>query len=185
MKHTINTSFGKNITKDSAKTGYAEVMKALDGMANSEPSEKELDEFLLEHATGDEFASAVYRYADIKNYTLPTVYKQGNLSRQYFWDVINKKTAVKKPVVFNIAIGLRLDCRETVDLLNSAGFSFNEKKQFDSIIMYCIAHKTYDIYAINDILYDHGEETLKTTADNAIDGGSISNSIDDDDGNEK
>lgn len=39
-------------------------------------------------------------------------------------------------------------------LLASANYAFSLNNMFDITIIYCIEHKIYDIYTVNEILYE-------------------------------
>ena len=52
------------------------------------------------------------------------------------------------------AIGLKLDYDQTIDLLHRAGLTLSRYYELDVVIEYFIRQKNYDIYEINEVLYD-------------------------------
>lgn len=91
------------------------------------------------------------------------VYKNAQISKQDFSRYIKPKAdTISRTMVFNLAIGLKLDLKETKDLLKSAGYGFNKKNKFDLIIMFCINKKLYDVTFINLLLDEFGQPLLIT-----------------------
>ena len=49
---------------------------------------------------------------------------------------------------------------ETHDLLKRAGFALSRSVKFDLIIEYFISHKIYDVFKINNVMFEHDQILL-------------------------
>jgi hypothetical protein len=98
---------------------------------------------------------------DEKGLLDPDVYKKANIDRKHFNHMKNDKYyRPKKETAVALAIGMRLNIKETNILLERAGFVLSKSSVFDLIIKYCIENKIYDIYQINEILFKNDQKTL-------------------------
>ena len=59
-----------------------------------------------------------------------------------------------------LAIGMRLNSKDTDTLLERAGFILSRSSKFDLIIRYCIEQGIYNIFEINEILFEEDQKTL-------------------------
>ena len=85
----------------------------------------------------------------------PEVYKKANVDKKLFSKIINnvnyhptKQTAV----AFAIALGLSLE--QTKDLIGRAGYALTHASKFDLVIEYFILKKNYNIFEINEVLFE-------------------------------
>ena len=123
-------------------------------------SERELDRFIKQALSKQSFSDLVVEYMIKKEMTPKEVYTNANLSRQDFSRITSPGKGVKRPTVFSVAIGLRLNWEDTERLLNSAGYAFRSSSLFDLIIKFCIINKQYEVETINELLYERGQNTL-------------------------
>ena len=74
---------------------------------------------------------------------------------------MNEKTyKPSKNTVIAFAIALKLSLEETNRLLSTVGFTLSKSSKFDIIIEYFIRHKVYDIFTINETLFNFDQPCL-------------------------
>lgn len=115
----------------------------------------------IELEKSETFVEMLFRLIDAKKKTDVEVYKKANIDRKLFSKIrsdIDYSPSKRTAVAFAIALELNLD--KTQDLLNCAGYQLSTSKTFDLIIRYCIKHKMYDIYKINEYLYYYDQPIL-------------------------
>ena len=109
----------------------------------------------------ESFSECLIRMIDERGLTDPVVYKKANIDRKHFNHIKNKKNyKPKKETAVALAIGLQLDINDTNTLLERAGFVLSNSSKFDLIIKYCIENEIYNIYQINEILFEEDQKTL-------------------------
>lgn len=112
---------------------------------------------------GETFQERLLRLIDEKGFTDVQAYKKAGKDKKLFHKIrSNKEYQPSKHTVFAFALALELSMDEAIDLLASAGFAFSPSSRFDLIIRYAIEQKLYDLYKIDCILYDFGEEQYFT-----------------------
>jgi len=89
------------------------------------------------------------------------IYTKANVDKKLFSKIKNNtEYHPSKNVAVAFAIALRLNLEETKDFIERAGYTLSKSMVFDVIIEYCITHHIYDIFTINEILYDKDQTLL-------------------------
>ena len=90
-----------------------------------------------------------------------TVYKQSNITKGAFSKILCGDTKIpKRTTALALCIGLRLNLRESEELLASAGLSFNPYSKADQLVIKCIMEGNYNIFTINILLEMCGQPQL-------------------------
>lgn len=121
--------------------------------------ECELKDLLVHLDTS--FSQAVLSLIDERGLSDAGVYKKANLSRQLF-SKLRKDDDYRpaKPTAVALAIALELDMDQTRELLQRAGYALSTASTFDAIVRYYIERRSYDIMAINQMLFAFDQPLL-------------------------
>ncbi len=113
-----------------------------------------LDDLL--HYQEETFSEAVLRIMKENSWTNPQVYHGAGMDKKLFHKIINDRDYhPSKSNALLLAVALHLDLDATQELLAKAGFTLTKSSKFDVIVMYFIVHGNYNIFDINEVLFDH------------------------------
>ena len=109
----------------------------------------------------ESFSQMILRKIAEKGIKNADCYKKANIDKKLFSKIINNiHYKPKKATALALAVSLELSLPETNELLQKAGFALTHSEKFDIIVEYFILHKKYDIFEINEMLYEFDQPLL-------------------------
>lgn len=104
------------------------------------------------------FSQRLLRMIKERNMSEADAYKKAYVDRRHFSKIKKDEYyAPNKKTVLAFAIALELTLDETKDLLRSAGYALSRSSKFDIIIVYFLENKNYNMFEINDVLYEYDQ----------------------------
>lgn len=107
------------------------------------------------------FSRCLFQFIQKRGLDEVEVYKRAHIDRKLFSKIRSDASYhPRKATVIAFALALQLSLEETRELLSSAGFTLSHCSPFDLIIQYFIERGIYDLFKINDALYDFNQPLL-------------------------
>lgn len=109
----------------------------------------------------ESFVEMLLRKIREKGMTDVEFYTKANIDRKHFSKMrSNMQYKPSKTTAIACTIALELPLYEAQDMLKKAGFALSHSFLFDVIIEYFIIHRSYNIFEINEVLYDFDQSLL-------------------------
>lgn len=104
------------------------------------------------------FIDLLYYFMSVKypNEKDSYIYKKAHINAKLFSKIRNPLYHPSRKTIIALGLALELDLLEFEVLLSSANYAFSLNNKFDIVIIYCIQHKIYDLYTVNEIIYELG-----------------------------
>ena len=142
----------RHLTKEAAAQKSYVTMEPVDATATISEIIGNLDE---------PFSEMLLRFIDAKGKTDVEVYKRANIDRRLFSKIRTGSGYMpSKKTIVALAVALELTLPETRALLERAGYALSRSVIFDVIVEYFISHGQYDIFEINNVLFQYDQPLL-------------------------
>ena len=130
--------------------------KVYDSMSGASTPNRKIDDLMKQ--MDETFSQKLLRMITERGMTDSEAYTKAYVDRRHFSKIRNDEFySPNKKTVLAFAIALELTLDEAKDLLACAGFALSRSSKVDIIVAYFLQNKIYDMFEINEILYEYGQ----------------------------
>lgn len=130
--------------------------KVYDTMSGALTTNRKIDDLMKQ--MDETFSQKLLRMITERGMTDSEAYTKAYVDRRHFSKIRNDEFySPNKKTVLAFAIALELSLDEAKDLLACAGFALSRSSKVDIIVAYFLQNKIYDMFEINEILYEYGQ----------------------------
>jgi len=131
-------------------------VKVLSSMSNTMSTNRKIDDLM--NQMEETFSQRLLRMITERGMTDSEAYTKANVDRRHFSKIRNDEYySPNKKTVLAFAIALELSLDEAKDLLACAGYALSRSSKVDIIVAYFLQNKIYDMFEINEILYEYDQ----------------------------
>lgn len=130
--------------------------KVYDTMSGAFATNRKIDDLMEQ--MDETFSQKLLRMIMERGMTDSEAYTKAYVDRRHFSKIRNDEFySPNKKTVLAFAIALELTLDEAKDLLACAGFALSRSSKVDIIVAYFLQNRIYDMFEINEILYEYGQ----------------------------
>ncbi len=116
---------------------------------------------VLDRTTDKTFVETLSLHIYRKGLRDTEVYKAAQIDRRLFSKIMSDRDYTpSKDTIIALAFALHLSLSEVTDLLRRAGFALSHSNKRDVIIEYFFRQGIYDLYTVNQVLFNLEQKTL-------------------------
>jgi hypothetical protein len=125
-------------------------------MSEMTVSNRKIDDLMSQ--MDETFSQRLLRMIKERKMSESEAYKKAFVDRRHFAKIKKDEYyAPSKKTVLAFAIALELTLDETKDLLRSAGYALSRSSKFDIIVVYFLENRNYNMFDINEVLYEYDQ----------------------------
>lgn len=134
-------------------------MASIGSVPAAEKKERSLEDLLSQ--LGESFPETLKRMMDERGMKNSDVCKRANMDKKYLSKLLNGNISNPgKGKLLSLVIALQLNLDEARDFLGRAGYALTRSSKTDIIIQYFIETKNYNIFEVEQVLFEFTGETL-------------------------
>lgn len=140
-----------------------ETTERLENILKNVKSQKDTEEYLVEHTGGgySTFSSYMNEYIGTNSISVPDMIKRSNINRNYVYNILNGNRNPGRDKIIALCVGAGMNCKEINRGLKIAqeGVLY-AKNERDAIIMISVNRGIKDVLQINLLLDEKGFNIL-------------------------